>query len=415
MGKRSKLYMDRKSLILDCIKNKKNIKEEVVVSFMQEELHEILYSYINGGFSNKGFVFYPLVKDLSRKNINKIDDLRIIAAFLSKNGHNFNNTLSIFENNKPNGKTAPAFISAFYMDFSNIKKAKAKKKEIKSNKLDFNKFEKKDMEYLRPVSELNRFALKELKEYLLEFYVHGSIATRDYIKGWSDLDTLIIINKNTLNDPKKLAKLRDLLYKSKKYFYKIDALHHHGHMVITEYDLEYYCETFFPLELFKFSKSIFGERYINFKIRKNKIENIERFYSFVNYFKNLYLNKKFNMGSYELKFFFHAVTLFPTMYLQAKGINVYKKFSFDLAKKDFGKKLWKPIGTVEMIRRRWKTPHKIRFVNLISSVNPLLAYQLNSKYWDMFHNISRLNDINIEELAAEMHALASNAWDKIKV
>jgi hypothetical protein len=186
-------------------------------------------------------------------------------------------------------------------------------------------------------------------------------------------------------------------------------------MIITEYDLEYYCNSYFPVELFKYSKSIFGIKSLNFKIRDNKVENIDRLYSFVNYFKNSYLNKRFNMGSYDLKFFFHAVTLFPTMYLQAKGIHVYKKFSFDLAKKDFDKDLWSPIDTVSNIRKKWRTPNKIPLVNLISSVNPLLAYQLNSKYWDVFHNINGLNHINIGKLVAEMYALSENALGKIKV
>jgi len=271
------------------------------------------------------------------------------------------------------------------------------------------------LKFLEPVFGLNKFALKELKEYLLEFHVHGSIATRDYVKGWSDLDTLIIINKSTLNDPGKIIKLRDLLYKSKKYFYKVDPLHHHGHMTITEYDLEYYCNTFFPLELFKYSKSVFGKKSLNFKIRDNKVENINRLYSFVDYFKNLYSNRKFKMGSYELKFFFHAVTLFPTMYLQAKGINVYKKFSFDLSKKDFDKNLWSPIETISAIRKKWKIPDKMPLINLISSVNPLLAYQLNSRYWDVFNNISRKNNIDLRKLVSEMHALSQSALAKIKI
>ena len=94
---------------------------------------------------------------------------------------------------------------------------------------------------------------------------------------------------------------------------------------------------------------------------------------------------------------------------------MYKKFSFDLAKKEFNKRLWRPIDTISSIRKKWKTPNKIPLIDLISSVNPLLAYQLNSKYWDVFHNINGLNKINMRKLVEEMHALSENAWAKIKV
>lgn len=415
MDKKTKLYTDAKSFILESIANKKDVKESAVINLLQDDLHDILYSYINGGFSKIGFMFYPMVKDLSKKNMEKIDNLRILAVFLKGRGHDFDDTLSLFEKKELDGKTAPLFISSFYRDFFNIKKPKIKNKKVNCSKLDFNKYDKKDKAYLEPVLELNNFARNELREYLLGLYIHGSIATRDYVRVWSDLDTLIIISKSTLNDPRKLVKLRDLLYKSKKYLYKVDPLQHHGHMTITEYDIEYYCNTFFPIELFKYSKSVFGRNILNFKIRGNKAENIGSFYSFVDYFKNLYLNKKLGIRSYEMKVFFHMVTLFPTMYLQAKGINVYKKFSFNLARKDFDKSLWSPIDTVSGIRMKWKTPNNIPLINLISNVNPLLAYQINSRYWDVFNKINKLNHFNIKKLIIDMHTLSENAWNKIKI
>ncbi|MBS3096846.1 hypothetical protein J4480_05405 [Candidatus Woesearchaeota archaeon] len=415
MDKKTKLYVDRKTFILDSIKNGKKTEEVMAINFLQDELHDVLYSYINGGFSKKGFIFYPLVKDLSGKNKNRINDMRIIAGFLNENNHDFSGTLNLFKKNKLNAGNAPLFISSFYKDFSNIKKPEGKCKKIKCKKFNFNDYNKEDSKYLEPVLELNSFAKDKLNGYLVDFHIHGSIATKDYIKGWSDLDTLIIIKKSVLGDAELLISLRDLLYKSKKYFYKIDPLQHHGHMAITEHDLDYYCQAFFPLQLFKYSKSVFGNKILDFKIRDGRMENINRFYFFVDYFKNLYENEIFNLGSYELKNFFHAITLFPTMYLQAKGVHIYKKFSFAMAKEDFGKKLWEPIDAVSKIRKDWKTPNEIPFVDRISGMNPLFAYQINSRYWDLFNGIGRLNNIDIKKLLTQMSLLAENAWNKIKI
>ena len=407
-------YPNKKYSILESINNKKDIKEDAIINFLQDELHDIIYSYINGGFSNKGFVFYPLVKDLSDKNKKKINDLKAVAEFLSERGYDFSSTLGLFKKSRLNGKNASVFISCLYKDFSSAKKPETKTKRIKCEKFNFNDYVKQDSGYLEPVLELNRFAEDKLREYLADLHIHGSIATRDYVKGWSDLDTLIIIKKSVLDNPELLVKLRNLLYTSKKYFYRIDPLQHHGHMVTTEHDLDYYCQTFFPMVLFKYSKSVFVKKSLNLKIRDSKTESANRFRSFVDYFRNLYLNKNFSMGSYELKFLFHAIALFPTLYLQAKGMHVYKKFSFAIARKDFDGNLWNPIDAVTNIRKEWKAPSEMPFIKAISNINPLLAYQINSKYWDASHKIERLNYVNTKKLVTGMHALSESALHKVE-
>ncbi|MBS3105457.1 hypothetical protein J4234_04320 [Candidatus Woesearchaeota archaeon] len=409
-----KCHPARKYSVLESIKNRKEVKEDAAINFLQGELHDIAYSYVNGGFSRKGFVFYPLMKGLSNENKNKIIGLRTVAEFLDERGYDFSSTLGLFKKFKVNGKSAPLFLSCLYNDFSNAGKPKTETRRVGCEEFDLSSYPREDYGYLKPVVELKGFAEGKLEEYLVDLHIHGSIATRDYVRGWSDLDTLIIIKKSALDSPKLLVKLRDLLYMSKKYFYKIDPLQHHGHMVITEYDLDYYCQTFFPLILFKYSKSVFGKKSLNVKVRDSKTENVDRFCSFADYFRNLYLNKKFSMGSYELKFLFHAIALFPTLYLQAKEIHVYKKFSFGMARKDFDEVLWNPIDEVTSIRKEWKAPGEMPFIGTISSINPLLAYQINSKYLDMSNKIQRLNNFDIKKIVVGMYALSESALSKIK-
>ena len=56
------------------------------------------------------------------------------------------------------------------------------------------------------------------------------------------------------------------------------------------------------------------------------------------------------------------------MYLQANGIIVYKKFSFDIAKKDF-KDSWEVIDDVSSIRSNWKHLGVIPLISLYSKMN----------------------------------------------
>ena len=79
--------------------------------------------------------------------------------------------------------------------------------------LDEDEYLNWDRNYLLPVVQLKEFARRELSEYLEGFLIHGSIATLDYSKGWSNLDTYLIVSKGTVYDRDRLITLSEkLLY-----------------------------------------------------------------------------------------------------------------------------------------------------------------------------------------------------------
>lgn len=404
-------YIKPDCFIFDAISKNKSVEEKLLVDYLQDELHELLNSFLNGGFSNKGFLFYPLVKDISQENKEGVMKILRLVDYLKNKGFEFLN----FEKSSCKGmsnRNLAAFAGELSKDLNLVVRGqRAVKKTIKVLKFDGSVY-KKDMDYLKPVFMLKNFINKKLSKSITDFHVHGSIATNDYVKGFSDFDTLIILNKSSLN-LKNLTMLRGILYKSRRFLYHIDPLQHHGHMIITDYDLDYYCQTYFPLELFKYSKSFTNNKILKFKVRDSKIENTSKFFWFVNYFRELNLNKKKVSGCYSAKFLLHAITLFPTLYLQAKGIHTYKRYSFNKAKKDFPDHLWNPIEMATSIRKHWKAPKNLPLVKSII-INPLLGYQLNARYWDMTKSILKKNNLNILKLSAEMLQLSETAWGNIK-
>lgn len=393
--------------------NKNKIDVDYAVRFLQNELNSILNSFINGGFSYKGYIFYPFVKDASSDNINKIKRLRKIAFFLDNNGYDFSNSIKVSGN--INSKNFAILLSALHQDFSKLKfkNVKLVKKQM-CRKFDINSYKKSDLKYLKPLNGLKDYACKNLKQYLSGFYLHGSFATKDYIKGWSDVDTLSIVSKKTLNNPYALLDLRDEFYYMRNYFYKIDPLQHHGSIVVSEYDMDNYCESYFPIVAFKFANSFLNDNPINFKVRDFSSEALAKLYWFVSYFRKLHAEQKFDFGSYDTKVLLHSITLFPTIYLQAKGILAYKKFSFDIAKKDFKKDAWKVIDNVSRMRSNWKEFGTIPMLNLVSKINPLFYYQLNSRILDLFKNPNKLNKIDAKNLVEDMFELSEEAWSKTK-
>lgn len=388
---------------------------DYAIRFLQNELNSIISSFVNGGFSRRGFIFYPFVMEVSKDNIEKIERLKKIAFFLNNNGYDFSSSLESYKGSIGHRDFA-AILSALYHDLPLEENDKAVSvKKPKCRELETCSYKKTDSEYLRPLDELKAYANANLREYLSGFYLHGSLATKDYIKGWSDIDTLAVISKETIKNPEALLELRRKLYNMRDFLYRIDPLQHHGSIVISEYDVENYCQAYFPVVLFRYSKSFFSkERIVSFKVRDYGEEALGRLFWFVNYFRKLNAEKNFNPGSYDTKALLHSITLFPALYLQAKGILVYKKFSFDIARRDFKKDVWEVVDNVSSIRYNWKGTGTFPLMRCFSKINPLLAYHLGSRCVDLFKDIKKYNKIDVGNIVKSMLMLSEDAWGKIK-
>ena len=211
-----------------------------------------------------------------------------------------------------------------------------------------------------------------------------------------------------------MLELRKRLYYARKFFYPIDPLQHHGSIIISEYDLENYCQAYFPIPVFKYSLSLFkNDKSVDLKARDYKSESLQKLFWFVNYFRKLNFEKPLQ-SSYDTKNLLHAMTLFPTLYLQAKGSLMYKKFSFSKAKKDFDKKTWEVIESVSSLRSNWKKFPTLTFINSYANINPLIYYQINSRIVDIFDGIIKKNNIDRKKLIKKMLDFSEQAWSKIK-
>lgn len=382
---------------------------------LQNEMHELLHSFVNGGFSYMGYFLFPLIKDVSRENTKRIGRLKETAEFLNENGYDFSS--SARKCGKAVGsKNLAAALSALYIDFSKIKNKNVKAvKKPKCGELDLESYKKSDSEYLIPLKGLKDYANDSLRQLLSGFYLHGSLATKDYVRGWSDVDTLAVVSKETIENPEYLLELRDKIYRMRHFFYRIDHLQHHGSIVISEYDAENYCQAYFPIPIFRYARSFFGHDTMDkFMARQFQGEALAKLFWFVSYFRKMNAEKNFDIGSYEAKELLHSITLFPSMYLQAKGILVYKKFSFGIAKKDFSSESWEVIDRASGIRSSWKAFGAAPLIGVYSRMNPMLCWRLNSQIMDLFCGAGKLNNINVKNLAEGMLRLSEEAWINAK-
>ena len=222
------------------------------------------------------------------------------------------------------------------------------------------------------------------------FYLHGSLSTMDYISGWSDADTLMIIRKDVVKNHQKILKLRKSTIKIVKNLFRIDQHHLHGCFIISEEEMQFFPEIFFPLEILKYSTCIYGSNNLVFNVRNDKEERKDLFNGFFKYFEDTLLRKPKNIM--EWKKFYHMLLMLPTIYFQTKGQHMYKRLSFDLIKKEFNQEQISPLNKVTWIMNNWPNYKSPR--NIFPSPFIIPAVTKNKK---LFKHIERLNFLLLKE------------------
>jgi hypothetical protein len=187
--------------------------------------------------------------------------------------------------------------------------------------------------------------------------LQGSLATDEEI-AYSDFDALVVLRDSVFADARSLLSVIDELQLLSRYLTLQDPLQHHGWFVTTEKLLQNHFDDFFPVEIFKHSRLLYPDNpTLGLKLKVTREPNayshqlastiraIEKELDSGQYVKNLY----------ELKSTLSKFMLLPALYVQLRdGKGVYKKDSFEAARRDFSASEWKIMGEISDIRSAWK-------------------------------------------------------------
>lgn len=367
------------------------------IRYLQSRMRAALFFFVNGSYWMEGnfwraSVFCPGEGRADPQAINILLGLRFLIEAVNRRFGVFEklyfrlkklNRFSISNNEMTK------LFATFYKEFDLISKRLTtttiveKKSEGVLRDADY---QANDRKFLMPLFDLQAYSNRYFKEFLKGFYLHGSLATMDYIPGWSDLDTFMIVRRDTILNPQELNELRKRALQSHKYLFQIDPYQLHGHLLISEFDLDYYSETYFPIVLWDYSKSFFYENpTVKFDLRDCRLEKIAVFWSdAVHYFVTKAIEfiskgRRLNWNR-EKKLFIHRLLTFPLFYLQAKGVHIYKKYSFAQAESEFSDEDWAVISAATSFMNRWKYDYQSgRYLKLLENSNPqiyLLALNL---------------------------------------
>ena len=337
---------------------------------------------------------------------------------LTKNHSNFNRLLTWFLSEKSmyveieepwNISLFSQIISQSYSALPNQNK-ELRKADITIDLLTNEELLETDPVYLKPILEMKNFVDDHLSEFLHDFIIHGSIATFDYSKGWSDLDTYVILKSTTITDHEKLLAFRKKIIEASKYLYQIDPLQHHGFIFCTEVGLSQYYSHFLPIEVLMQSKSIIRKNTLQLSYKRTRAEALNAFkqknaiLALANESKVLrhhkyndsYLIENFENDNamYQLKYFLSILMTLPAYYLDAKGSPCYKRDSFEIVENDFPKN-WEIIEKATEIRNSWQDNeiHPYEGNTIPAWVKEILGYD----YFNRAYNLSNQMLASLEE------------------
>jgi len=358
-----------------------------LLSLFQDSIQWFFASFLNGEDMGKSSrILYPFTQSHHRYLLKRLRELKLLCQWLRERDINFLHTLRLLKelnDNPPTTFWIANLISTAYREFWKEKKSWEKlsstKKIISPSLFLKENYKRRDHVYLLPLFKLIEFVRENLYKELHSAFLHGSMGTIDYVKGWSDIDVFLIVKQEIIFDPFRLLELRKKLIHSLKYFYLQDPFQYHGYFVITEVDMEFYPQSYLPLEVLKFSKSIFTKKAPCFYTRNCSMEKTKALLENYLYLKRGVSERWKYISIYKWKLILHKVLLLPTLYLQVKGIYCYKKFSFPLVRKEVSPELWRVIEIVSSIRENWKY-YKKWGLDLAGRINPWNPWWLQLPY-----------------------------------
>jgi len=284
---------------------------------------------------------------------------------------------------------------------------------IDINCINIEDYSGQDADYLQPILRLKKFVNSEIKGNVVDFLIHGSLSTLDYSKGWSDLDTLVVVNSKTIENPRNLISFRRELISAQDYLFDIDPLQHHGFIFCSEFDLGQYLSHCMPIEVLEESKSLIRQSKLSIKYNRSKLKSRQFFEQKVSIFKKAfeegvlvhhqyegkYLLEDYGDTNtmYQMKYFLSVLMSLPILYLDALGSPCYKKKSFDRIKQHFGDE-WEIIEKASIIRLKWSEYETHPFIG--NDIPEWLRKELGNSYFKRAYMISKAMSQRLAILAS---------------
>ncbi len=241
------------------------------------------------------------------------------------------------------------------------------------------RYMRKDSDYRATVVALCEFIQQQLRPYLTHAFLHGSLATRDYARGWSDVDTFLVIRKSVATNGDALIELRRACAAAWPLFLSVCPLQHHGFIIATEQDLASYPSTYLPAAVFDaalsllpgqpplrlFPRSGHSGAFRGLVERRDAVRVAVESGVLRHHPKDgVYLQAGYrNAGDGMLQLFSllgYLMTV-PAYVMDARGEPCHKRESFVRGRRCFSNAAWSVIDRSSAIRAAWPEQHGVAY------------------------------------------------------
>lgn len=205
-----------------------------------------------------------------------------------------------------------------------------------------------------------------------QILVHGSQIDGTFVQGWSDLDSIVIVDTSRLKKIEDLITLREAMLKACRALEYVDPLCHHYFQVIPELYLNKMSKSVLPPAVISESFTVLGpsfdlgvnyiENYRNDSLIsiRNLLNDAVKSGSFCHHGRSgIFLEEKFKLRDnnlYQFKYFLSLISLVPALYYNSIGLDMPKGVAIASFKSEFKSKLDMTIlYDTTNVRREWGT------------------------------------------------------------
>lgn len=203
--------------------------------------------------------------------------------------------------------------------------------------------------------ELPRLNADELAP-VAHVVIHGSVATADAC-AFSDIDVAVILDDVHPYTPEQhrraVLELRRLLHAVLRH----DPLMHHGLMFFPLSGLEQYDERFLPVDALRCARVLHGPAALTLNAAQAPVEEFRAsLRGSAAALRKRFETMEFVNDDYQLKNVLSGILLMPSRVLATRGVHVYKRDSFELARPLFTQPQWDLVARSEALRSTWMRP-----------------------------------------------------------
>jgi len=210
-------------------------------------------------------------------------------------------------------------------------------------------------------------------------FLHGSMADGTHTP-FSDVDDLVILDRRAWQTPERLQRVGTLLARLARAYQDIDPFQHHGHWVLTEFDLMHLDQSYLPLVVLENAVRVIGNAEIQARVQENT-EGFKR--NAVNTLRSMErtlsnAQKQGGVNAFILKGLVGEIALIPAYLFQTQGEMMNKPEAIAQASDLFSQDALPALGWATRVRDEFGTfvEHpRTRLLQRIASLTCARRYQ----------------------------------------